>query len=215
MATQSTSQSFVPVRDVRQGVIIMKDGSYRGVLMASSQNFALKSTVEQDAIIGAFQTFLNTLDFSAQIVMQSRQLDIRPYLESLRKKEAMQVSDLMRIQLREYQTFIREFTDRTRIMRKYFYVVVPYVELLPSFSKSESISALLPFGKKTHQQEKESFEAARAQLEQRMAVVAQGLAACDVRTNPLSTEEILELLYRSFNPGLLEGSQSIIESYAG
>jgi hypothetical protein len=210
MAT-NTSQSFVPVREVRQGIMIMKDGSYRGILAASSQNFALKATEEQDAVIGAFQTFLNTLDFSTQIVMQSRQLDIRPYLESLKGKEAAQRSDLMRIQLREYASFVREFTERIRIMRKYFYIVVSYSSLVSVATGGVS----LPFGlgKKEEAQENVDFEAARIQLEQRLAVVSQGLAACGVRTSPLSTEEILELLYRSFNPGLLEGSQSLIQSY--
>lgn len=204
----TASQTFVPIKEVREGIMLMKDGSYRGALIASSQNFALKASEEQEAIIGAFQTFLNTLDFSVQILVQSRQMDIRPYLGELKNREVSQTSDLMRIQLREYSSFVREFTERVRIMRKYFYVVVSY-----SGGVTQTGGFSLPWEKKTTATEKIGFDAARTQLEQRLAVVAQGLAACGVKTNPLNTEEVLELLYRSFNPGLLEGSQSLIGSY--
>jgi len=189
--------------------MVMKDGSYRGVLIASSQNFALKASEEQEAIIGAFQTLLNTLDFSVQILVQSRQMDIRPYLTQLKNREVSQSSDLMRIQLREYSAFVREFTERVRIMRKYFYVIVSYT----GSGNQTGGGVSFPWDKKSAATEQLGFDAVRAQLEQRLAVVSQGLAACGVKTSPLNTEEVLELLYRSFNPGLLEGSQSIIDSY--
>ena len=102
MPASQPAQAFVPVKEVRSGTIILKEGGYRGILMCSSVNFALKSEDEQKGIIGGFQNFLNTLDFSVEIVVHSRKMDIRPYLELLRGRESAQQTDLMRIQIREY-----------------------------------------------------------------------------------------------------------------
>ena len=204
MATASTqaTQSFVPVKEIRNGVIILKDGGYRGVLMCSSVNFGLKSADEQRAIISGFQTFLNTLDFSIQILINSRRMDIRPYLALLEGKMAEQKTELLRIQLREYVEFVRSFADQSNIMTKTFYIVVPYAG-----SASINVAkAMSIFGgkKATPEVGEVSFEEARAQLEQRLALVAGGLSGTGVRAAPLGTEEVIELLYRAFNPGELE-----------
>jgi hypothetical protein len=126
MASSKPTQDFVPVEEVRNGVVILKNGGYRGIMACSSLNFALKSEDEQKAIIGGFQNFLNTLDFSIQIVVHSRKTDIRPYLNLLQERMDRQSSELMRIQLREYIAFIRNFIEGADIMTKTFYVVVPY-----------------------------------------------------------------------------------------
>ncbi len=197
MATSKSTQSFVPVQEVRNGVVILKDGGYRGIMMCSSLNFALKSEDEQKAIIGGFQNFLNTLDFSIQIVIHSRKMDIRPYLALLQERMQLQTSELMRIQLREYQAFIRNFIEGADIMTKTFYIVVPYSVV----NVKQAVSALPFFGgrEQATTAEDSSFEETRVQLEQRMALVAGGLASSGLRAVPLNTEEIIELLYRSFN----------------
>lgn len=203
MATETShaTQQFVPVKEIRNGVILLKDGSYRGVLICSSVNFGLKSADEQHAITLGFQNFLNTLDFSIQIVVNSRKMDLRPYLGMLSKKMEEQKTELMRIQLREYMEFIRSIADQTNIMTKSFYIVVPYS---PHVSASKAAS-FLDFSKKQSQAvSATSFEEDRAQVEQRLSLVAGGLVGTGVRAVPLGTEEVIELLYRSFNPGELE-----------
>jgi type IV secretory pathway VirB4 component len=200
-ATQAgKTQEFVPVKEIRDGVIILKDGGYRGVLICSAINFALKSAEEQQAITLGFQNFLNTLDFSIQILINSRRMDLRPYIALLQEKATEQKSELMRIQLREYIEFISSFTDRSNIMTKSFYVVVSYA---PQVSAAGAVSFL----SRTTPQSAAStatFEENRAQLEQRMSLVTEGLTGTGVRAVPLGTEEAIELLYRAFNPGELE-----------
>ena len=197
------TQSFVPVQEVRNGVIVLKDGGYRGVLMCSSVNFSLKSEDEQRGIIGGFQSFINTLDFSVQIVVHSRKMDIRPYLALLQQRMDIQSTELMRLQLREYLSFIENFVEGADIMTKMFYVVVPYAP-----AGSTEVAKSLGFGKKKSTSVEESqendFEEYRVQLEQRMALVAGGLSSSGLRAIPLGTEEIIELLYRSFNLGDME-----------
>jgi len=207
MATKppNATQNFVPVKEIRNGIIVLKDGGYRGILLASSINFGLKSADEQRAITLGFQEFLNTLDFSIQIVANSRKMDLRPYLALLAEKAPEQRTELLRIQLREYQEFIRSFTEQSNIMTKSFYIVVPYsphTDVVASatnfFGQNKNVSAAAAAAAET------SFEQDRAQLEQRLAVVAGSLSGTGVRAIPLGTEEVIELLYRSFNPGELE-----------
>lgn len=203
MAPAKTTQSFVPVKEVRNGVIVLKNDGYRGVLMCSSINFALKGEDEQRAIIGGFQSLLNTLDFSIQIVVHSRKTDIRPYLALLEQRMGEQTTELMRLQLREYVQFIRNFIDSSDIMTKTFYVVVPYAPGAGGIVKS---AAPLLGGRPVPKTPEggDSFEEHRVQLEQRMALVMSGLASSGVRAVPLGTEEVIELLYRSFNLSSLE-----------
>src|SRR3989338_9061356 len=158
--TKSATQVFVPVKEIRNGIIVLKDGGYRGVLLCSSINFALKSVDEQRAITLGFQNFLNTLDFSIQIVVHSRKMDLRPYLAMLDGKEADQKNELMRLQLREYIEFVRSFADQANIMTKSFYIVVPYAP------KAHPIRAigLLTHGKESEAGATASFEEGRAQL---------------------------------------------------
>jgi len=204
MATNPTgaTQQFVPVKEIRNGIIVLKDGGYRGVLMCSAINFGLKSADEQHAITLGFQNFLNTLDFSIQILMNSRKMDLRPYLALLETKAADQKTELMKIQLREYIEFVRSFADQANIMTKSFYIVVPYT---PHLTTAGATSFLRRESAATKQASAQnSFEEDRAQLEQRLSLVAGGLAGTGVRAAPLGTEEVIELLYRSFNPGELE-----------
>ncbi len=211
MATTSAgaTQQFVPVKEIRNGIIILKDGGYRGILICSSVNFGLKSADEQRAMTLGFKNFLNTLDFSIQIVINSRKMDLRPYLALLEEKGSEQKTELMRIQLHEYVAFVRSFTDQANIMTKSFYVVVPYA---PRVSPAAAVSFLrrLPGSRAGESAAAKgaaaetSFEEDSAQLSQRLSLVAGGLSGTGVRAFPLGTEEIIELLYRSFNPGELE-----------
>src|SRR5271163_450727 len=95
------TQAFVPLKEVRDGVVILKDGSLRALLMASSINLALKAADEQQAIIAQFQNFLNSLEFTVQFFVESRDLDIRPYIALLEDRYAQELDDLMKIQIRE------------------------------------------------------------------------------------------------------------------
>lgn len=200
---QTATQDFVPIRDIRDNIVILKNGQMCSVLLASSINFALKSLDEQQAILGQFQAFLNTIDFSIQFYTQSRRLNIEPYLNQLKEREPLQDNDLMRIQLREYMEFIRTFTTEVDVMTKSFFIVIPYSPIQIDFSSN--IGAV--FGKKKDLTIEDSkFEENRLQLEQRASLVEQGLARIGVRTIALKSEELVELYYHIFNPGDPNGS---------
>lgn len=199
----SATQEFVPVKEVRDGIIILKSGELRSVLLCSSMNFSLKSADEKSAILLQFQDFLNSLDFPVEILVQSRKLDIRPYIALLEAQEAKQENNLMKIQVREYIGFVKSFTESANIMTKHFFIVVPYAPaLIAPGSAAGALSAFgIGKGKASSGAEEKGFEENRSQLEERLSVVEQGLVRTGIRVARLGTEETIELLYKAFNPG--------------
>lgn len=204
-SSTAPTQTFVPIKEVRDGIIVEKDGGMRAILLASSLNFSLKSEDEKNAILLQFQDFLNSLDFSVQIVVQSRKLDIRPYLALLEEQEKNQTNNLMKVQTREYIEFIRTFTESTNIMTKNFFIVVSYTPAFISTGKSSGLASFVSKKPKDKALAKDAtFEEARSQLEERLAVVTQGLVRTGIRIARLGTDEVIELFYKAFNPGETE-----------
>jgi hypothetical protein len=219
MATKAqATQEFVPIKEIRDGVAVLKDGSLRSIVLASSLNFSLKSEDERQAILLQFQDFLNSLDFSVQICIQSRKLDIRPYIALLEQQGKKQVNDLMKIQVQEYIQFIKKFTEDTNIMTKQFFVIVPYS---PAVIQTKAGGGLMGTLRTSLSSSKRSGEASvsqevfdeyRTQLDQRTSVVEQGLVRCGVRIAELGTEEVIELFYKLFNPGEAEKPIKLTEA---
>jgi len=194
------SQDFVPINEIREGIMILKDGSMRAVVLATSINFALKSTEEQESVIYQFQNFLNSLAFSVQIYIQSRKLDIRPYVALLEDRLRAQTSDLMKIQISEYIMFIKGLTEDSNIMTKSFFLTIPY-NSVSNPGKSFSNMLKKKDGTTDQKNTNDDFEEIKNQIEQRVSVVEQGLARCGVKIARLGSEELVELFYRIFNPG--------------
>jgi len=198
------AQEFVPIREIRDGVMITEDNRMHMILMASSLNFALRSSDEQEAITAQYQNFLNSIDFSVQIIIQSRRLNIEPYLATLREAERAQPNELLKLQTREYIEFVRTFVQTTKIVAKNFYVVVTFVATGLDAGKG-LLAGLFGSMKKTGpRMDDTKFEEYRSQLWQRVETVSGALSSTGVRTVPLNTEELVELLYGYFNPGELE-----------
>lgn len=198
-----TTQDFIPVKEIRDGIVVLEDGSLRAVLLASAINIALKSTEEQQAIIFQFQAFLNSLEFPVQISVQSRRYDIKPYLLTLERRIEQQPEELLRLQTKEYIEFIKWFNDSVNIMSKKFYLVIPYTGsgIAPS-EKKGVIEQLFGGNKKSSfREEAQRFEEQRSQIEQRVAIVKDGLSRFGVRSEQVNTEQAIEVFYNMFNPG--------------
>ncbi|HRH30793.1 MAG TPA: hypothetical protein PK886_01855 [Candidatus Paceibacterota bacterium] len=212
MPSSRPTQEFVPIKEIRDGLIVLKDGGIRAVLLASSVNMALKSYDERQALYYNYQAFLNSIDFSLQILTQSRRYDILPYLSVLDDRQKEELEPLMKVQIREYIEFIRGFTDTHNIMQKRFYIIVPYTSSLSNQSMS-SILPSNPFKKTDDKKEKADeaaiFEEKRSQLEQRLAVIISGLKRVGVRAVQLGSDELVELFHKSFNPG--DNARGIVE----
>lgn len=216
---QTPSQKFVPIKEIRDGIVILQTGEMRAVVMATPVNLGLKSADEQQAAIMNFQNFLNSLEFPIQIQASSRRLDIRPYILSLEKRLDEIPEELLRIQTREYIEFIRWFNESYNIMTKYFYVVVTFAG--GSLNTAAQTSILGGVGdlfggtkKKPTEQTTDvrRFEESRSQLEQRIAVITSGLTAMGIQSKQLETAELIELYQTNFNPGELHSSVGALEN---
>ena len=194
----ATTQNFLDVERIREGTIILKDHSLRGVLLVSSLNFALKSYEEQQATIFQFQNFLNSLDFSCQILIQSRKLNMTGYIDFLKKLEENQTNELLQAQTRDYRQFIEKLIEGSSIMTKMFFVIVPFY-----LSESEGTTAvggtLFKF-KTVPNLTEELFQMAKGQLYQRMEFLSLGLRRCGIYAASLKTGDIAELIWRLYHP---------------
>lgn len=208
MPKTESAQKILQIEEARDGVLILKDGGLRAVLMASSLNFALKSTDEQIAIILQYQNFLNSLDFPVQFFIQSRKLNIEPYIDSLKEAEKKQTNELLKIQITEYIEFVRTFVRAANIVTKNFYIVIPFSPQVLVSTKEGIMGTIAGLmgkgGARIKTMPKEKFEEYKVQLWQRADTVAQGLVRAGVRAVPLNTEELIELFYGLYNPGELE-----------
>jgi type IV secretory pathway VirB4 component len=194
MANLSTQQ-FLEVGQIKEGIIILKNRTLRGILMVSSVNFALKSEEEQNAIIYQFQDFINSLDFSLEIVVQSRRLNITGYLDKLKELENRQDNKLLRTQTTDYRKFIQELITKGSIMSKNFFVVIPFIPFERQVTKKVFLSKpTIP----TLTEEK--FQRAKHQLWQRMEFISLGLRRCGLQASILRSPEVIELLWGLHHP---------------
>lgn len=192
-----SSQQFLEIDQIREGVVILKNRALRAVMMVSSLNFALKSEEEQSSIIYQFQSFLNSLDFTCQIVIQSRKLNITGYLDKIKQLEAKQTNELLKIQTKEYHDFIQQLVGGGGIMSKSFFVVIPFT-LLEAKGIISSIELLK--SPKMPTLTEEQFQRCKHQLWQRMEFIALGLRRCGLQAAPLTTPELIELFWSLHHP---------------
>lgn len=204
---ESATQQFLEVQDIREGVLLLKNNSIRGILMVSSINFALKSEDEQTATIYAFQSFLNSLDFFCQIVIQSRNINITPYLDGLKDLEEKQTNPLLKEQTSSYREFIKNMVVGDVVMTKNFFVVVPYnlMEIFGVKGAGKNLFEQVSGSKQQAQPLKDDeFQRCKTQLWQRMEYLAMGLRRCGLETVPLTTPELIELFWSIHHPDQAE-----------
>lgn len=200
MADLSTKQ-FVEIQEIKDEIVIIKDGSLRQVIGVGSTNFELKSQDEQMAILQSFRDFLNALDFSIEIMVMSRKLNIGKYLAFVNELAENQQHELMKIEAVEYSKFIRELTQLANIMDKEFFVVIPFYigprvgkgikgTIKSIFKPSETVKELTP----------EEFDSYKSQLNQRVNLVFENIAGLGLTPKVLEQEELINLYYRFYNP---------------
>jgi len=208
------TQKFIEIETIKDGTIVLKNGGLRQILLISGINFDLKSEDEQGTILNLFQGFLNSLNFSIQIFIHSRKLNIDPYLENLSVRETKEPNELLKNQISEYREFIRAFVSENAIMTKSYFVVVPYdpvklpeageaiTKKLFSFLERKGVSK--PTERLNLEEKEKQLSEHIEQLSTRVAQVSGGLSQLDLRVVPLNDEELIDLFYNLYNPGGVE-----------
>jgi len=195
------TQKFVDIEEIKNGVIKLKKGGVRKILIVSGINFDLKSEDEQTLILNTFQNFLNSLDFSVQFSIHSRKVNIDSYLEYMTIRKDEEKNELLKIQIEEYINFIKSFIEENSIINKSFFVSVPYDAATLENKKSGVFGF---FKKKETKTENMNDRAKIEQLNHRVSQVIQGLEQIGLRVTPLEDDEIVELFYNLYNPKLIE-----------
>lgn len=196
------TQNFLKFNEIRDDMIVMQDGTLRAVLLVSSTNFDLKSQEEQDALIYAYQRFLNSLEFHIQILMQSRKMNISEYTEKLKGLMERQTNELLRMQTGEYIEFINRLVESANVMNKNFYIIVPYEVVQPVKATTGFLSNLFKRNQAGQISAREqSFAEAHKQMDERVASVSSNLSSAGLRVVRLNTDQLIELVYNSYNFG--------------
>lgn len=203
----NSTQNALEIAEIRDGIVIMNDGSFRSVIMAKSINFDLMSPEERNAVEYSYQGFLNSLYFPVQIHIHSTRVDIRPYLKKLDKIRQEHDNMLLSLLMEDYLAYISDLASQTNIMDKKFYIVVPFFSTVTSqkaLTQSKNFFSGLTSLFKTQNvhvviNEKELAKA-KEELKKRVAAVMDGLRQCGVSSLPLDTQELIELYYDSYNP---------------
>lgn len=198
-----STQIYLDIAEIKDNVVVLKNGGLRAILQTTSINFNLKSEEEQNSIIYGYQSFLNSLDFPVQIVVQSRKLDVDKYIENVREIGEQHTNVLLKEQTNEYCEYILKLVEYADIMEKKFFVVVPYdpyrarkqntfSKFLSSISSSDSVDAI----KQRHKE----FDEFNKHLTERINAVKSGLEGCNLRVAQLGTSQLIELFYQIYNP---------------
>ena len=200
----NSTQNTLLISEIRDGIVIMNDGSFRSVVMVKSINFDLMSGGERESVEYAYQGFLNSLYFPIQIFTRSNKIDLAPYIQRLDKMRTEQDNMLLALLMEDYINFIADLADQSNIMDKVFYVVIPY---FPEVDVQKTVQASKGFlsgimGKKEHVTtiNEAHLEAAKTELRNRVQSVLSGLMQCGIQGLPLDTQELIELYYDAYNP---------------
>jgi type IV secretory pathway VirB4 component len=206
----NSTQNSLLIAEIKDGIVIMRDGSLRAVILSSAINFDLMSQREQDGVEMAYQGFLNSLHFPIQILIKSQKIDLDNYIAKLQKLENEQDNPLLGELMEDYIANIKALVDQVNIMDKQFFVVVPYYPLLNVTKQNvaSSLSSVFkPVG--TITLEAGQFEQAKTELRQRVQLVASGLTQMGLRAIPLNSQELIDLYYSAYNPDVAQNQKLI------
>ncbi|MBI5732907.1 hypothetical protein HY967_03040 [Candidatus Jorgensenbacteria bacterium] len=200
-----STQKFVEIKEIKDGVVYLKSGGIRQILIVSGINFDLKSEAEQNLILHTFQNMLNAIDFSVQFFIHSRKVNVDDYLEGMTIRKEKEENELLRIQIEEYVEFIKAFVVENAIISKTFFVIVPYDPIIMSGATSGFLNTLKSIVKKPgDSQAMENIQKNLEQLGHRVNQIISSLEQVGLRAVPLDDEELTELFYNLYNPQLVE-----------
>lgn len=175
--TRTSSRNQIAIKGVRDGILMLPNNEYRAILQVSSLNFELRSEEEQDAIMDTYESFLNSVGSSLQILIRTREIDMDKYLEDLKIRLDDEKEQVYRDQLQNYDEFIRTLIQSNKILTRHFYIVVPY-----------------------HASNKADFDLVQEQLNLKLDIVAKGMMRIGMHTKELSSLETLDLFYSFYSP---------------
>lgn len=204
----NSTQNSLQIAEIRDGIVIMNDGSYRAVIMCKAINFDLMSPQEREAVEYSYQGFLNSLYFPVQIFIRSQKVDIRPYIDKLDKIRTEHENMLLALLMEDYIHFMSDLATQTNIMDKKFYVIIPLfatIDVGKAVGKAKNasknfISNALGQKEQAVVINEVDLERAKTELRNRVQSAISGLQQSGIQSLPLDTQELIELYYDAYNP---------------
>jgi len=200
----NSTQSSLQFSEIRDGMIIMNDGSFRAIVACRSINFDLMSDRERGGVEFSYQNFLNSLNFPIQILVRSQRIDIGPYIDKLVDTRRTQDNMLLGVLMDDYINFIDALAQEANIMEKTFYVIVPYFPAGDAANFVEQgkgfFGRLFAKPKTVSHIDAATFQKAKDEIKNRVDVVMSGLFQIGVQSVQLDTKSLGELLYSVYNP---------------
>jgi hypothetical protein len=204
-ASVNTTQNSLLISEIRDGMVIMGDGSFRAVVACKSINFDLMSSREREGVEFSYQNFLNALYFPIQIFIRSQRVDIGPYIDRLVNIRRSQDNMLLNVLMDDYINFIDVLSQEANIMDKSFFIIVPYYPTGDLNNVREQARGF--FGKLFSKPQttatkidKATYDKARDEIKNRVDSVMSGLFQIGVKSVQLNTKELGELYYNMYNP---------------
>ncbi|MES2630730.1 MAG: hypothetical protein V4611_02125 [Patescibacteria group bacterium] len=201
----NSTQSTLQLSELRDGMVIMVDGSFRAVIACKSINFDLMSDREREGIEYSYQNFLNSLTFPVQILVRSQRVDIGPYIDKLVNIRRTQDNMLLGVLMDDYVGFIDSLAQEANIMEKSFYITVPYFPLGDSANLVEQGKGFFgklfaPSKNGVTKIDTAMYQKAKDEIKNRVDVVVAGMFQIGVQSKQLNTKELGELYYNFYNP---------------
>ena len=202
----NSTQNSLLISEIREGMVIMADGSFRAVIACKSINFDLMSSREREGVEFSYQNFLNALYFPIQIFIRSQRVDIGPYIDKLTTIRRSQDNMLLNVLMDDYIEFIDALSQEANIMDKSFFIVVPYFtdgDTAKLVSQGKGFFDKF-FGvnkqKVVTKINKETYDKAKDEIRNRIDSVLNGLLQVGIQASPLTTKQLGELYYNVYNP---------------
>ncbi|MFH1602166.1 MAG: hypothetical protein ABIB61_04390 [Candidatus Shapirobacteria bacterium] len=212
-ALKGTTQEYLPIEDIAQNMVILKDGSCAYVFEVSSVNFDLLSEREQEAMIYAYASLLNSLSFPLQIFIHSALKDVSSYLDYLLSWEQKKTDSLARKQIAHYRQFVSQMVEKNNVLTKSFYVAVPFSSLELGLAAAKNSIPLFSFFKPKEEvqalplEKRAIIERAKANLEPKKEHVVRALGSLGLRARQLTTAQLVGFFYSIYNQEKINTSE--------
>lgn len=210
IALRGSTQEHLEIEDIRDDLVLLKDGSCALIIQTSAVNFGLLSAAEQDAIIYAYAGLLNSLTFAIQIVVRSKRKDISSYVAMLEQAEVKQQNTLLKNQIAKYRDFVIKTVKENNVLDKKFYIIIPFSALelgVGSSAKSLVSQKTLPLPKEI------IMEKARVALTPKAEHLYRLMGSLGLKGRQMTTPELIELFFDAYNPNTDRPNVGEITSY--
>lgn len=190
-----TLAKFWQFKDIKDGVIVMHNGSYRMCLEVFPANFGMMDEEEKERAIVGFEQVLREIEikYPLRILVQTRKTNASDYVNQLEHTYSIRSIGTYDL-FRKYADFIREVNKDYEIITKKFYLILEFSELKYTLSKDIISREEKNLKKKRDITEEEIFQEVRQSMIGIMTMFRSQFQAINLKSKMLGTNEIVKVM---------------------